>query len=184
MVEDIRKKEWRASNGGFQARQAEYVFSLEKNGRYPLLIWPDHCIIGSNGAKIFPAFFDAMNNWETKYFAVAQRTTKGSNMFTEHYSAVKADVEDPDDEKTGLNEKLIKTLKVHDKILIAGQALSHCVANTIRDVAEEFSVDQVAKFVLLEDASSNVPGCEKMGEDFVNEMVAKGMTLAKTDSFF
>ena len=181
---DIAAKEWRASNPGFQDRQAEYVQSLDKNARYPLLIWPDHCIIGSDGAKIFPAFFDAMNGWETKYFAVAQRTTKGSNMFTEHYSAVKADVEDPDDEKTGLNDKLIKTLKVYDKILIAGQALSHCVANTIRDVADEFDVDQIKKFVLLEDASSSVAGCENMSSDFVTEMMGKGMTIAKTDSFF
>ncbi len=182
--DDIVAKEWRANNPKFQDRQADYVETLGKNGRYPLLIWPDHCIIGSDGAKIFPELFVAVNGWEEKYFAVAQRTTKGSNMFTEHYSAVMADVEDPEDEKTGLNEKLINTLKEYDKILIAGQALSHCVANTIRDVAAKFDVSQVAKFTLLEDASSSVPGCEQMGQDFVDEMKAKGMEISTTNSFF
>jgi nicotinamidase-related amidase len=71
-----------------------------------------------------------------------------------------------------------------EDILIAGEALSHCVANTIRDVASEFSDEQVKRFVFLEDASSSVPGFEELGTDFVTEMKAKGMQISTTEQYF
>lgn len=185
-VEDVEQGKWRAFNGSFQSRYLEYVQTLEKNSRYGLMIWPEHCIIGSPGQCIFPVFLDAVAEWEARFFAIAPRTTKGSNPFTEHYSAVKADVEDSADSKTRLNTKLIDTLKEFDVIPTGGEALSHCLANTLRDVFKEFGEDQVKKFVLLTDACSNVPNCEKMGEDFVNEFTVApyNMRTAKTTDFF
>lgn len=180
----VTKGEFTATNPELQDWSKNYVQQLAANHRYPLVIWPPHCIIGTPGQCIDSSFLQAVSEWETKLYAIAPRTTKGSNPFTEHYSAVKADVEHPSDPTTRLNSKLVDTLKMYDDILIAGEALSHCVANTIRDIASEFSVDQVKKFTLLEDASSNVQGFEKQGEDFVKEMVAKGMKIAKTTTFF
>jgi nicotinamidase/pyrazinamidase len=183
-ADSVAKGDWTATNPELQDWSKNYVDQLAANKRYPLVIWPVHCIIGSPGQCIDPSFLQAISEWETKFYAIAPRTTKGSNPFTEHYSAVKADVEHPSDPTTRLNSKLVDTLKDYDDILIAGEALSHCVANTIRDIADEFSVDQVKKFVLLQDASSNVTSFEKQGEDFVNEMVAKGMKLSSTTAFF
>jgi len=183
-AEDVKTGRFRSFNPQFQARALAYVETLEKNGRYPLVIWPYHCLIGTPGHNVMPELVDALLNWE-KLFNLVNKVTKGSNMFTEHYSAVKADVIDPEDRTTMLNEKLVDALKDGDEdILIAGEALSHCVANTIRDVADEFSIDQVKRFVLLEDACSNVPTFEKAGQDFINEMTAKGMQLNKTDKYF
>ena len=182
--EDVEKSVWRPKNPAWNDWALEYTATLEKNNRYILCIWPPHCIIGSEGAAFQPVLYEAVSNWETKYFAIASRTTKGSNPFTEHYSAVKADCSRSDDPKTMLNARLIDTLKEYDTILIAGEALSHCVANTIKDVADEFNLDQVKKFVLLEDASSSVSGFEQQGQDFVNEMTVKGMQLSTTDKFF
>ena len=63
-------------------------------------------------------------------------------------------------------------------------ALSHCVANTVRDIANEFGDDSyVKKLVLLTDASSSVTGFESMGDDFVREMVARGMQTSTTVDF-
>jgi nicotinamidase/pyrazinamidase len=182
--EAVDEGKWKAFNPGFQKRYKAYTAALKANGRYVLKMWPDHCIIGSDGQKIYPPLYDVIYEWESTQYGIATRTTKGSNPFTEHYSAVKADVEDPKDVSTRLNERIIRTLKKYDIILIAGEALSHCVANTIMDVANEFSTDQIKKFVLLEDATSSVETCEKMGEDFVNAMVKKGMRLSKTTNFF
>jgi nicotinamidase/pyrazinamidase len=182
--DDVVQGKWRPVNTDWKDWALQYVQQLNANKRYVLCIWPDHCIIGSRGQTILPVFFDAVTRWEHKYTAIAPRTTKGSNPFTEHYSAVKADCPHTGDEGTRLNGRFVKTLQQFDDILISGEALSHCVANTIRDVANEFSADQVKKFVLLEDASSNVGGFEKMGTDFVSEMVGKGMRVAKTDTFF
>jgi nicotinamidase-related amidase len=183
-AEDVRKGKWRAYNPGFQKRSQAYVESLETNGRYALIIWPYHCLIGTLGQTVDPTLNTALSTWEEQ-FALVNKVPKGSNMFTEHYSAVRADVEDPEDETTGLNAKLIKALQEgSNEILIAGEALSHCVANTIRDVANEFDPSEVKKFVLLEDACSNVTGFEQMGVDFVDEMVGLGMRVSTTDKFF
>lgn len=38
-------------------------------------------------------------------------SAKSKNIWTEHYSAVKAEVEDPDDPKTRINAELIRAVK-------------------------------------------------------------------------
>jgi len=64
--------------------------------------------------------------------------TKGSNFWTEHYSAVQADVPDTEDPGTMLNTNLIELLEETDVLALSGQALSHCVANTVIDIANNF----------------------------------------------
>lgn len=164
-------------------RMLAYVGGLDKSGRYPLMIWPEHCIIGTEGATILDQVASALRDWEITYTAMVQYVTKGSNPYTEHYSAVKAEVPDPSDPNTQLNRDLIDILKTADKIIIAGEALSHCVANTVRDIADNFGEENVKKMVLLEDCSSNVPGCEKMGADFVTEMTKRGMQVEKSTTY-
>ena len=182
--DDVATGKWRPVSPDWKDWALQYVQQLKQNGRYMLVIWPDHCIIGSRGHAIQPTFFDAVTRWEHKYSAIAPRTTKGSNPFTEHFSVVKADVPRADDEGTRLNGRFVKTLQQYDIILLSGEALSHCVANSVRDIADEFSADQIKKFVFLEDASSNVSGFENLGKQFVDDMVQKGMQVAKTDTFF
>jgi len=180
---DVRNGTWRPFHSGLQQHAQNYVDTLNKNGRYVLCIWPPHCLIGSWGHSISPEVSKALIAWETNTINRVNFITKGSNFLTEHYSGVMADVPDDGDTTTKLNAELIKTLVEADEILITGEALSHCVANTIRDIADNFGDDNIKKFVLLEDTSSNVPGFEKMGQDFVREMVGRGMRLTKTTSW-
>jgi nicotinamidase-related amidase len=182
--DDVATGKWRPVNPDWKDWALQYVQQLKANKRFVLVIWPDHCIIGGRGASILPVLFDAITRWEHKYSAMAPRTTKGSNPFTEHYSAVRADCPHPGDEGTRLNGRFVKTLQQYDTILISGEALSHCVNFTVSDVANEFSPDQVKKFVLLEDASSSVTGFEAQGKQFVDDMIKKGMQIARTDTFF
>ena len=168
---------WRSYNPRWQGRALTYVETLKKNGRYVLVIWPVHCLIGSWGHSVVPVVCSALYEWEKNTFNRVGFVAKGSNLFTEHYSGVQADVLDDEDASTKLNTVLIKALEEADEILITGEALSHCVANTINDIATQFGDDQVKKFTLLEDTSSNVTGFEKLGQDFVKNMVKKGMQV-------
>ncbi len=102
----------------------------------------------------------ALTEWE-KTFAIANYVVKGSNMWTEQCSAVRADVPDP---STLLNTDLIARLEKADVIACFGQALSHCVANTIRNIADNFAEENISKLVLVEDTSSSVSGFEALGE--------------------
>ena len=181
--DDVRQGKWRAFRPDLQGRAQSYVDALKKNGRYVLCIWPAHCRIGTWGHAIYPAVADALIAWEEKYTRQVDFVTKGSNPLTEHYSGVQADVPDAGDVSTKLNTALIDVLQKADEILITGEALSHCVANTITDIANNFGADNIKKFVLLKDTTSNVPGFEKMGEDFVKNMLGRGMQIATTDSY-
>ncbi|MEE4260373.1 MAG: hypothetical protein V2I62_11465 [Bacteroidales bacterium] len=178
-VEDIDNGLYRTTYPPHQARATEYVKALAANGRYPLCIWPPHCLIGSIGATIVPELFEALLDWENE-FAMVDKVTKGSNFWSEHYSAVQADVPDPEDPSTQLNWGLIETLEKSDVILLAGEARSHCLANTVTDIADNFGEENIKKMVLLEDATSDVGGCEDMGKDFVKKMVARGMQVSTT----
>lgn len=174
---------WKATNPGFQEISEKYVQVLEKQGNYTLMVWPPHCLISSPGFCVDKTLFAAFQEWESQ-FAVVDFVTKGSNMFTEHYSAFQAEVFDPDDaEGTGPNMKLVQYLKDAKYIYIAGEASSHCVRATVGDIAKHFGDDYVKKFVYLEDASSPVPIAKKAAEDFINDMVGKGMHVTTTDRF-
>jgi nicotinamidase-related amidase len=131
-----------------------------------------------------PEVSDALLAWEGKRFGVVDYVTKGSNIFTEHYSAVQADVPDPSDTTTMLNRPLLDMLSNSDVILIAGEALSHCVCSTITDTANSFGEENIKKFILLTDCSSSVSGFEQLGEDFVKDMTKRGMQLAKSTELF
>lgn len=185
-VEDVENGTWSAFNPFMQQRALDYVKKLAENGRYPLCIWPPHCLIGTWGHEVVEPLNRELAMWEEQ-FAQVDYVTKGSNLWTEHYSAVKADVPDPTDTTTDLNEPFIKMLTEVDIILLAGEARSHCLANTVYDIADEFDKsygsELIKKMHLLTDATSDVPGFENLGDEFVQKMTARGMQLTTTVDF-
>ena len=181
--EDTVNGVWFPSNPRLRPYGEYYTGELKKHGRYQLMIWPPHCLIGTWGHSLVPVMADALVAWDIgawKRLTKVNFVAKGSNVLTEHYSGVQADVPDDSDSSTKLNTGLIDALSQADEILITGEALSHCVANTIRDIANKFGDDNVKKFVLLEDTSSNVTGCDQLGSDFVKELVGRGMKVTTT----
>ena len=112
-----------------------YVHSLHQNGKFSLCVWNPHCLVGTWGHNVQHEILDAINFWEdgSRY---ASYIIKGKNPCTEHYSALKAEFSLEADAGTKLNRALIKALDSHDTIVTAGEALSHCVANTVRDLPD------------------------------------------------
>lgn len=182
-ADDVESGKWTTTQAGMYKRSLDYLRKLAATGRYPHVIWPYHCLIGDTGHTIYPELSAAIHDWEDR-FAQADFITKGSNPWTEHFSGVRAEVPDPTDPSTQVNTRLIKTLEDADMVLIAGEALSHCLANTVRDIASEFSDPKyIDKIYLLRDATGNVAGFENLGEDFVRELTAKGMKITTTKDF-
>ncbi len=180
-VDDLRDGRWTTRLPGARERAISYLEALDANGRYPHTIWPPHCLIGSYGHNVMPRLFEALRAWESSRFAVVDYVTKGSNLWSEHFSAVQAEVPDPRDPGTQVNTRLIETLEAADRILLAGEAGSHCLANTVRDIADGFrDARYIEKLTLLTDATSPVPGFERYQEDFVRDMTARGMKLSTT----
>lgn len=176
---DVENGAWRTTNPGFQDHGLKYVGKLEANKRYPLCIWPPHCLIGSVGHGVDPRLMDAFLTWEKEQIGMVDFVTKGSNFRTEHYSAVKADVPDPDDPTTMLNMRLIRALEQADMILLAGEASSHCLKFTVEDIADTFDEKHVRKMILITDCCSPVTGFETQAEEFIEQMRKRGMQTAK-----
>jgi nicotinamidase-related amidase len=182
-ADDVRKGKWTTAKPGLFARAKNYVETLEKNARYPLCIWPPHCLIGSVGQTIYPVLYEAVMDW-CKDFAAIDFVTKGSNILTEHYSAIVADVPDPNDPSTQINVNFLNTINEADLVLLAGEARSHCLANSALDAVNYFADDSlIKKLVLLTDATSDVTGFENLGEKFVKDMVARGMQTTTCKDF-
>jgi nicotinamidase/pyrazinamidase len=177
-----KNPKYRAYNPAYQKWSEQYVTKLSENGRYPLCIWPPHCLISSKGWGVQPVLFEALCEWEQQ-FATVDYIPKGSNIKTEHYSIFQADVVDDEDPGTMLNTKIIKEIQGADIVGIAGEASSHCVANSVLDLANNFGDANIKKMVFLKDCSSPVPGFEKQAEDFIKSMVARGMQISTSVDF-
>ena len=182
-AKDVESGKWMATSPAFQRWCLEYTAQLEKNGKYSLMVYPPHCVIGSVGHSVDQTLFKSLQKWEEE-FAVVNFVTKGSNIKTEHYSALKAEVVDPKDPSTQINTNFVSTLMEADQIVVAGECSSHCLRSSVLDIADAFGDDKyIKKIVLLTDATSPVPGFEKAADDFMTEMVARGMQLSTTDKF-
>lgn len=175
-VKDLKSGEWTPAIPSLQKRALEYVESLEKHGRYVLCIWPPHCRVGSLGCAFMPEIDEALNLWESTQFARTNIVPKGNNPFTEHYSGVQADVPDPSDPTTKLNVDVIRALDDDEVAIVrfGGQALSHCVANTMTDIIKNFGSGSASKIELIRNATSNVYGFDKQGDDFLNWFESQG----------
>lgn len=183
-VDDVLNGTWRTTNPVYQKKYGlEYVEALKRNGRYSLCVWPYHCLINTPEHELQTDISKAILQWEYNKFTKVDYVPKGNNPFTEHYSGVKADVEDPEDETTQINTGLIEILIEADLIPFSGEALSHCVKFTGEDVADKFGPDNIKKIVLLEDTCSPVPGFETQADEFVQDMIKKGMQVSTSDKF-
>jgi nicotinamidase-related amidase len=171
-VEDVANGVWKvnpevaASTAGgdydYLRRHAlSYVRKLTEGGKYPLLVWPYHAMLGGIGHPLVSAveeaiFFHAIARSSQPRFEV-----KGDNPLTENYSVLRPEVmQGPDGEEIAeANEPLVKWLLSCDAVIIAGQAKSHCVAWTVNDLLDEIrerDPNLASNLYLLEDCTSPV----------------------------
>ncbi|MEC7986003.1 MAG: hypothetical protein VX278_12635, partial [Myxococcota bacterium] len=106
---------------------------------------------------------------------------KGTNCLTEMYSAIAAEVPMADDPSTHTNLELLMELQTADRLFICGEAKSHCVNYTMRDIAAHWKKD-LSSLVLLSDCCSAVPGFEEAASAFATDMKALGCTVSTADS--
>ena len=179
-ADEVETRRWTTAAPELYGQALKYVQALEDGGRYVLCIWPPHCLIGGSGHAVAPELWNALTEWEASRFKIVDYVQKGSNTLTEHYSAFRAEVPDADDPNTQINTTLVDALAQADTILVAGEAGSHCVASSVRDLADALGSEAVSKIVLLSDAISPVAGFERFQDEFVRDLTARGMRIAVT----
>jgi len=149
-----------------------YCDELERAGKYTLYLWPPHCLLGSAGhglagvvheARIFHAFARS---------AASRIEVKGGHPLTENYSVLSPEVLRRHDGGPPLAERnlrLGRRLLEADKLVVAGQAASHCVRSSIDDLLDRIREEDpglAGKVYVLRDCMSSVavPDPERDGE--------------------
>ena len=148
------------------ARHAlHYCRRLESQGKYVLVIWPYHAMLGGAGHAVVPAIEEAVFFHSIARSAQPVFEPKGLNPLTENYSVLRPEVvEDADGNPIAEpNRPLLDRLLAYDALVVAGQAKSHCVAWTVSDLRDEIqrrdptgSTGLARRVFLLEDATSPV----------------------------
>jgi nicotinamidase-related amidase len=171
--------------GRYAPRHAEkreevlrYLQDLEAGGQRQLVVWPVHCVVGTWGHNIHGALAQAIAAWEAETGRLCEKVLKGQHPLTEQYSAFKAEVPRADDARTQLNTGLLQrlgTAEAGSTLLVAGEALSHCVAASVDDMLANVPATRLQRTVLLRDCMSPVPGFESAGEAFLQRANAQGL---------
>ncbi len=168
-----------------------YVRQLEAKGRSKLTLWPVHCQIGTVGQTIYAPLREAYDRWCATTNWYIDFITKGHWMFTEHYSALIADVPDSCRPETMMNTDVIADANQADIIVWSGWAGSHCLRFTALDALNQPGFeDLVKKSVFLEDASAavgDIPGApfkfSEWRKEFLDEVSRRGAQITTTDKF-
>ncbi|MCQ3936150.1 MAG: isochorismatase [Chloroflexi bacterium] len=199
-VADLREGKWKfnaalAPQFGVapeygQQMMIHYAETLEKKGKYALTIWPYHAMLGGIGHALVSAVEEAVFFHSIARMAPPDFEIKGNKPFTENYSVIGPEVlTGPMGETLGeRNPRFIQHLHEVDRLYIAGQAKSHCVAWTIADLLDDIQATEpeLAKKVhLIEDCSSPVvvPGVvdhTQAADEAYSRFAKAGMRIVKS----
>ena len=160
----------------------EYAERLEAKGRFQICVWPEHCLIGTPGHALVPPILQAISHWSNLTGGSVEWVWKGEQLLTEMYSAIEADV--PVTPDTAFNTPLVESLQTSDHLIVCGQAMSHCVNYTLRDIVARWPQNRKSEITLLTDGASAVPGFEAAAEQFQADMKQAGVQLLTTAQVF
>lgn len=171
-LDDVQKGVWKVNpavaysiaGGDYSALEKHalhYVRKLSDDGKYPLIVWPYHSMLGGIGHALVSAVEEAIFFHNIARMSQTNFEIKGSNPLTENYSVLRPEVLQGYDGGpiAQKNDPLIQKLLDFDMLIIAGQAKSHCVAWTIDDLLTEITAldaNLASKVYLLEDCTSAV----------------------------
>ena len=180
---DIQNNIWSPVYKELKIKYTYYCKKIEETGKN-LIIWPEHCLIGSEGANVVPILYNSLLKWEEKNSKNINWIIKGMNIHTESYSIIKAEIPDKNDISTLPNKELLKHIDTEEQITVVGEAGSHCVSESIKDIVELSDNKKIIeKIIFMEDCISPVSGFESTQENFVKEYKELGMKVAKTTDF-
>jgi nicotinamidase-related amidase len=170
--EDVDAGRWRvnprvaaavAPRPGFDVEEwaRHYVRRLHEGGKYPLVVWPYHSMLGGIGHALVSLVEEAVFFHSIARQSPTRVEVKGRSPLTENYSVLRPEVlEDSGGEGVAaVNTDLLEHLLSFDAVIVAGQAKSHCVAWTVEDLLAEIRArdPNLARGVyLLDDCSSPV----------------------------
>jgi nicotinamidase-related amidase len=165
-LKDLDEGKWFPVIAPMESR--EYVEGLEKQGKV-LCIWTYHCIQGTEGHSLESQFANMIYfHSDAKKMAV-HVIAKGQDPLSEMYGIIKPEFS----RKNLVNTVFLNYMEKFDKIIIVGEAKSHCVLESIKQIAEHYhnvvnKPEMTQKVYILEDCMSCIPGFEQPTEAAFN----------------
>lgn len=166
---DLDSGKWRAVINPIASR--DYVEHLEQEGKKTLCIWSYHCIQGTTGCALENQFSNMVYFHSVAKKTVPQRLVKGQDPLSEMYGIIKPEY----DKKGYVNLDFLNTLEKYDKIIIGGEARSHCCMESIKQILEHYAnrPEITKKIYLLNNCMSDIPGFEQATADAFDEFKNK-----------
>ncbi|WP_080237621.1 cysteine hydrolase family protein [Spirosoma rigui] len=180
-LEDVVSERWIPRFAADQVRT--YIRNLESDGQFQHFIWPPHCLIGSRGAALHDTLFEALNYWTQQRDRDYVAVQKGLYPLTEHFGIFRAQVPDPAVPDTQLNTTLIADLDRFDTIYLMGEAKSHCVANSLKQLLD-YAPALVSKLVLVTDCTSDVTGLGYLADPIYAEARERNVPFMESGAIF
>lgn len=183
-VEDAETKKWVPVHE--PEWSVRYVHQLQQQAKKDLMIWPYHTMEGALGHMLAAPLSEAIAWHSAARDSQPTYVEKGRNPRTEFYGIFGAEVPDPADPETALNVKLMEAVMRHDKVYIAGEAKSHCVLETERQLIGHFAgqPELLQKIHVLRDCSSSVQhpviDFDAMAEAELKKMEQQGVRMVRS----
>lgn len=138
-----------------------YTETLADKEKFDLTVWPYHAMLGGIGHALVSTIEEAVFFHSIARQTQPQIKIKGRHVLTEHYSAVGPEVLEDHQKKViaRKDQMMLDLVKAFDKVLVAGQAKSHCLAWTVNDLLEQILDEDPAlaqKVYLLEDCTTPI----------------------------
>jgi nicotinamidase-related amidase len=178
-AEQVRAGAFKPRDTSLKQAVLAMLDQLAAAGRPGLVVWPVHCVTGTWGHNIHGALAESLAGWEMTHQRAVRKVLKGEYPLTEHFGVFEADAPDAAVPSTLFNTALAALVSEGvDLLLIAGQASSHCVAASYRQLAGYLKdKPRRPRIVILNDAMSPVPGFELLAEAFFEQARADGAEL-------
>ena len=141
-------------------KSLNYLKELEKAGagKKQLCIWPYHCIIGTEGYLLENEFAKMVHFHSVARNSYNPIIAKGTEALSEMYGIIK-----PEYSESGfINTPVLTAMEKYNEIFVVGEAASHCLMESIRQIAEHFAnrPEITSKITILEDCTSPITGYE------------------------
>lgn len=176
---DYDAGKWRAVISPIKSRN--YLENLEKNSKNVLVIWPYHCLKGTTGCALDNQFMNMVYFHSVARNSIGPKLVKGENPYSEMYGIIKPEY----DERGFINLDFLNRLEKHDMIVIAGEAASHCVLSSLKQIVEHYASkpEVTKKIYVLEDCMSFIPRFESAKAEYSALKSKYGVNLVNSTSF-
>lgn len=168
-LEDLDNGKYRPIIHPLKSRQ--YVENLEASAKKTLMVWPYHCIQGTTGCALENQFANMVYFHSVAKKSVVQRLVKGQDPLSEMYGVIK-----PEYDTNGyINLDFLNKIEKFDKVIIGGEAKSHCVMESIKQILEHYETrpEVTKKIYILDDCMSIIPGFEDATAQAFDEFKTK-----------